>query len=765
MIKRGISYPLTLVNSVIILLLLATAFAVMSILWIKDKQTQFEKEASYLKESYIVERQSLIRAEVESALQFIDYQETLVDERLSTELESRINEAHSIATNIYEKFNGIEPEATIKRMIEEALRDIRFFDGRGYFYVYDMQGFCRIHGANPALESTMKIWNFIDSQGNYPLRDIIDTVSKDGKGYVSFYFFRPDSTEQEPKLSYNIHFEPYDWVIGTGEYEREITNEIQKETIRRLREIRYAEDGYLFIYDKEGDSIMHPIIPEMEGNNYRELVDPTGKLIFQEMLKAAELEDPGFTNYLWSHPGLGDNLPKVAYAKIVEQWNWMIGSGLYMHEIDQIIQTKRDQLRKDINRKIRNILFFVFLSSLIFISIIKIYTDFIKKSFLLFSSFFEKAAVDNSLIDTDKVHFSEFKKLGELANSMLQTQNEAQEELQSMNQKFASAMEESSKQRDYFQNIIDSSPIIFFTKDRNSVYQQVNKAYEKSSGNLRSSIIGKSDHEIFSESFYKSWKDQEQIAIESAQEVIFEMTVPDPVSGEEKTYIQIFNTFENENKDDLYLIGWAIDISDRKAAEHRLEERESRLSALVSALPDMTFLQDENGFYLEAFIRNDQVEEAGTLEGSSSVDELIGKSVHDFFDLETADSFVEVIQQSLKNHEISSIEYELDATIGHRHYEARIAPTIIEGGKKAVLWVARDVTELKQLTADLENAKLEMEQINRSMNAMVDALPDLIFIKDEDGIYLDTYVREEQLHNVGYLEGMTLWIGTKPMSL
>ena len=422
-------------NFLITLITLVIALTIIGYLWIHDKRMQFENNIAYLKQSYITEKKTIIKAQVEDALQYIKYNETLVEERLKNELQSHIEDAHNIATGIYEKFKGKESDEKIQAFIKEALRGIRFFDGRGYFYVYDMKGVCMMHPIKPQIEGTDKLYHFKDASGTYPVREIIKTVSENDKGFVNFYFFRPGSTEQEPKLSYNILFKPYDWFIGTGEYEREVRKEIQGEITRRLRGIRYENDGYLFIYAKDGTSIMHPVLPEMEGKNHSQLLDPTGKNIFSELLQASQNGEGGFVEYLWTHPGLGENLPKLTYAAFIKEWDWMIGSGLYMHQIDEIITEKRVALQNEINKRILNIVFIILIITVVAIITLQVHTYYIKRSFNVFSKFFNKASTENTQIDTQQVSYKEFIDLAQLANKMLESRAEIEQKLQANERK------------------------------------------------------------------------------------------------------------------------------------------------------------------------------------------------------------------------------------------------------------------------------------------------------------------------------------------
>jgi signal transduction histidine kinase/serine phosphatase RsbU (regulator of sigma subunit) len=432
---------LSTTNFIITLVLLLVTVFLLGYLWIKDKQEQFEKEVLYLKQSYIQEKKTIIRGQVEDAINYAKYQQTLSDERLRRELKARINEAYDISTGIYNKFKGIKPDSVIKGFISEALRSIRFFNGRGYFYVYEMNGLGVMHGANPKFEGNLIIYNFTDAKGNYPLREIIKAVSKNGKGFVNFFFFRPNSTEQEPKLSYNRVFEPYDWVIGTGEYKREITNTIQKETIRRLRSIRYDEDGYLFIYNKDGKNIMHPILPEMEGKNFINLQDATGKYIFPELLKTSQAEEIEYVEYLWSHPGLGENLPKLSFTRFVSEWNWMIGSGLYMHQIDDTIKNLREDLQANINERIFRIILVVLVIFVVVVIILKIQSNAIRRSFFVFTTFFDQASTKDIKINYDQLTYNEFRELAKMGNHMLELRSEAQKNLKKANDKLSDSIQ------------------------------------------------------------------------------------------------------------------------------------------------------------------------------------------------------------------------------------------------------------------------------------------------------------------------------------
>ena len=167
----------------------------------------------------------------------------------------------------------------------------------------------------------------------------------------------------------------------------------------------------------------------------------------------------------------------------------------------------------------------------------------------------------------------------------------------------------------------------------------------------------------------------------------------------------------------LFIVFWnrrlTNEINERRKIEAALQENQTRLSGFISALPDITFLKDENGVYLEVFIRNDQLGNPGLLGTQDSISLIVGKSEYDILPKEQADLFVQQIRKATSSGNIVTFEYSLELSTGYQTFEARIAPILMSDGSKAVVWVARDITEQKK-------AEEEIKQINFLSNNALD---------------------------------------------
>ncbi|MFC3687519.1 methyl-accepting chemotaxis protein [Aquipuribacter hungaricus] len=101
-----------------------------------------------------------------------------------------------------------------------------------------------------------------------------------------------------------------------------------------LRELRYAGEEYFWVNDMTPSMVMHPVKPELDGTDLSANEDPTGKKLFVEMVDVVERDGSGFVSYMWPKPGEEDPQPKVSFVAGYEPWGWVVGSGVYVADLD-----------------------------------------------------------------------------------------------------------------------------------------------------------------------------------------------------------------------------------------------------------------------------------------------------------------------------------------------------------------------------------------------------------------------------------------------
>ncbi|MBF0607143.1 MAG: methyl-accepting chemotaxis protein [Candidatus Magnetobacterium sp. LHC-1] len=123
----------------------------------------------------------------------------------------------------------------------------------------------------------------------------------------------------------------YNERVNKGEFTRE---EAQNRAKAHIRNIRYMEKEYFWINDMHPKMIMHPIKPELDGKDLTENKDPNGKHLFVEFVNVCKKDGAGYVNYMWSKPGAKKPVPKLSYVKLFKPWDWIVGTGVYIDNID-----------------------------------------------------------------------------------------------------------------------------------------------------------------------------------------------------------------------------------------------------------------------------------------------------------------------------------------------------------------------------------------------------------------------------------------------
>ena len=107
----------------------------------------------------------------------------------------------------------------------------------------------------------------------------------------------------------------------------------QQQALRLLSSLDYGPDGYFFVYDLGGRVLMHSRQPELIGQNLWELRDPQGRPTIQQLIAQARAGG-GYVEYLWRKPSSSLLAPKLGYVVAVPEWQWMLGTGLYLDGIE-----------------------------------------------------------------------------------------------------------------------------------------------------------------------------------------------------------------------------------------------------------------------------------------------------------------------------------------------------------------------------------------------------------------------------------------------
>ncbi len=127
----------------------------------------------------------------------------------------------------------------------------------------------------------------------------------------------------------------------------------QKEAVNLIQSIRYNignnQTNYIWINTLDGIMISDPPKPELNGKSVWNFKDKNGVYLFRDMTSIVKSMGSGFVNYCW--PKLNDPkgscYPKTSYVRIFYPWQWIVGSGFYIDDVENDIARYIKRRRKD----------------------------------------------------------------------------------------------------------------------------------------------------------------------------------------------------------------------------------------------------------------------------------------------------------------------------------------------------------------------------------------------------------------------------------
>lgn len=135
-------------------------------------------------------------------------------------------------------------------------------------------------------------------------------------------------------------------------YQNKNLNVQQAQTLvkKTLSTMRFGKDGYFFAYDFDGTALVVPGQEWRIGKNWFDLEDRNGTKLIQGLIEKAQ-GGGGYLNYVFNQPSKdGEVGKKIGYSRALDDWKWMIGTGVYIDDIDQ----ETALLNASIGKHIRN---------------------------------------------------------------------------------------------------------------------------------------------------------------------------------------------------------------------------------------------------------------------------------------------------------------------------------------------------------------------------------------------------------------------------
>ncbi len=236
------------------------------------------------------------------------------------ELQERVENAYILAEYIYASNKDRLSDSQIEAEIASALRDIRYDEGQGYFFMDRFDGEVMLYPVKPEQEG-QNVLDLVDNFGNFVVRDEINLAKNFGEGFVEGHWAMPGAmlTGGELKVSYVRRFRDFDWYIGTGIYENAFMDALQYKVLEDLKALEDEKYAY-YISDETG-----------------KLIFENGQLVLENRSLSGDMLALGMQSKqgdFVKESGFDDEnkVLKISYVKPIEAWDWILGIKVTLDE-------------------------------------------------------------------------------------------------------------------------------------------------------------------------------------------------------------------------------------------------------------------------------------------------------------------------------------------------------------------------------------------------------------------------------------------------
>lgn len=264
-----------------------------------------------------------------------------------------------------------------------------------------------------------------------------------------------------------------------------------------------------------------------------------------------------------------------------------------------------------------------------------------------------------------------------------------------------SAEDAKQRERILLRTLIDNFPHAIYVKDSNYKTIIANPASLKYTGlPSEADVIGKTDFDVYPLEEAEKFFTDDQKVIRDGQPVLNREESLIDVEGKKHWLLTSKIPLRDQNGAITGLVGVGMDVTERKMIDEALRQSEAELRALFNSMNDVILVLGRDGKFLKAAPAKD------TLLYRPAA-EIVGKTNREIFPKEQSDFFMSIIEKTLATNTAQNVEYAINIRGKEKWRAAAVSPM----SEDSVLWVARDITERKQMEREITESERKYREL------------------------------------------------------
>ena len=144
--------------------------------------------------------------------------------------------------------------------------------------------------------------------------------------------------------------------------------EAKKQVTQILSAMIYGKDGFFFVYDYDGTNLVSPRQTEFINRNWAGLTDGNGVPVVNTFIDIAR-QGAGWHSFMWEKPSTGEEAQMIAYVVGLQDWQWAVGTGVFIDDVIASIATSRMEVENRVRRT------FIYIGAITLVALIFVFAS------------------------------------------------------------------------------------------------------------------------------------------------------------------------------------------------------------------------------------------------------------------------------------------------------------------------------------------------------------------------------------------------------
>ena len=363
--------------------------------------------------------------------------------------------------------------------------------------------------------------------------------------------------------------------------------DIKSDILHYVTQIRLKHGGYIFINTYDGKALIFDAVKIIGDKDISNMTDPDGLRLFDIEMKCASNNDGDYFRYKFKRLDSFTPVPKLSYALGYNDWEWIIGAGIYLDDVEVFLINIQNQHKSILFRKILYIALLFVALLLILFAVSNYLSGFFKKEFSVFTSFFSNTQKEYNTIDQKDLRIDEFKSLAHSLNLMIKRRKVIEKLLK--------------KERDKARGYLNVAGVIILALDAEGFVTMINKKGCLTLGYNEEEIINKNwfthfvpiaEKQKLYDMFLQVMKNKEKMFLNRENSIIGK-------SGKERIISWHNTLIYDDNNNIIGSLSSGLDITESRQFEANFSESERKYKLLFEKSSDPVLILDENNNFID----------------------------------------------------------------------------------------------------------------------------------------------------------------------